>query len=447
MTNCLKVVLLGALAMIFMGAAPAALARNASPAPDDPPAQADAGDTDDDAADQQSDVEESKADTLIGPNAVDRHMKDDAEAKPFLFDVGGFAPLQAERDELYERTGLRVGADYNSLYLVPTSSLGEDDSGSGVFRMFLKWDLLGRGTKNTGSLIAKGGNRHAYTDIAPLDYAPELGYAGALNLSHSDQGWRTTNLYWRQVLFDGRFISYIGFIDVTDYTDVYPITSYYTNFSNLAFGTGSGTMGGLPDGALGAMVGFWLTDQFYAIAGLADANSSPTDVFDGFETFFDDFETFKSFELGWSPTRDSFWANNVHVTFYQIDERRKAGAPDGWGVSVSLTKEIEDSWQVFLRGGWGKDGGSPLEAAISTGFGYTGLPGGGLFAVGLNWGRPNSDTYGKDLDDQFTGEIFYRFQVTQNLQFTPSVQLLGNPALNPDRDFIAVFGLRGRVSF
>jgi len=178
MTNCLKGVLLEALAMIFIGAAPAALARDASPAPDDPPAQADAGNTDDDAPDQQSDVEESKVDTLIGPNAVDRHMKDDAEAKPFLFDVGGFAPLQAERDKLYERTGLRLGADYNALYLVPTSSLGEDTSGSGVLRLFLEWDLVGRGTKDTGSLVAKGGNRHAYTDIAPVDYAPDLGYRG-----------------------------------------------------------------------------------------------------------------------------------------------------------------------------------------------------------------------------------------------------------------------------
>jgi len=69
-------------------------------------------------------------------------------------------------------------------------------------------------------------------------------------------------------------------------------------------------------------------------------------------------------------------------------------------------------------------------------------------AVGPTWGRPNGDTYGdNDLDDQFTGEIFYRFQATQNLQLTPSVQLLGNPALNPDTDMIAVFGWRARLVF
>jgi len=446
--NCVRVVSVGVLAMTFMGSSgPAVLADDAPAGAENPPARADAR-KEDRAPGQQSGASEPKADALIGPNAVDKLMKEDAKPKPFLFDLDGFSPLQAERDAFFERTGLRFGADYNTLYFVATDSLGDDTSGSGVLRLFVKWDLVGRRTKDTGSLVVKGGNRHSYTDIPPSSFAPELGWAGALNLSHSDQGWRTTNLYWRQLLFGGRFISYIGFIDVTDYTDVYPLTSYYTTFSNLVFGTGSGTVGGLPDGALGTMAGFWLTDDFYAVGGLADAESDPPDVFNGFETFFDDFHTFKSFEVGWSPTKETFWANNIHVMFYQIDEVDTVGTSDGWGVSVSGAAQIGDAWQVFLRGGWGDDGGSPLEGSISTGFGYQRIPGGDLFALGLNWGRPNSDTYGVgDLDDQFTSEIFYRCQVTRNLQLTPSVQLLGNPALNPDTDMIAVFGIRSRLAF
>ena len=64
-----------------------------------------------------------------------------------------------------------------------------------------------------------------------------------------------------------------------------------------------------------------------------------------------------------------------------------------------------------------------------------------------NWGRPNHDTFGPGLSDQFGLEIFYRAQVTDNLRVTPSIQLLANPALYPAEDLIAVLGLRGVPSF
>ena len=84
---------------------------------------------------------------------------------------------------------------------------------------------------------------------------------------------------------------------------------------------------------------------------------------------------------------------------------------------------------------------------MSGGFGYQNKPGGNLLGVGLNWGRPNSDTFGVDLDDQWISEVFYRVQLTENFQITPSLQLVGNPAFNPDRDAVALFGLRARGTF
>ncbi len=97
--------------------------------------------------------------------------------------------------------------------------------------------------------------------------------------------------------------------------------------------------------------------------------------------------------------------------------------------------------------GWADGGGGIYEASVSAGFGFQDQPGGNLLGVGLNWGKPNPDTIPLDLDDQWTSEIFYRVQLTENFQITPSVQLLVDPALNPDEDFIALFGLRARASF
>ncbi|NEV65092.1 carbohydrate porin [Thiorhodococcus minor] len=77
---------------------------------------------------------------------------------------------------------------------------------------------------------------------------------------------------------------------------------------------------------------------------------------------------------------------------------------------------------------------------------YQNKPGGNQLGVGLNWSRPNSDTFGVDRDDQWISEVFYRVQLTENLQITPNLQIVVNPALNPDRDAVALFGLRARVT-
>jgi porin len=65
-----------------------------------------------------------------------------------------------------------------------------------------------------------------------------------------------------------------------------------------------------------------------------------------------------------------------------------------------------------------------------------------LPGVGIGWGKPHDDS----LRDQYTAELFYRFQLAQNLAVTPDIQFLIDPANNPDHDFITVFGIRARLA-
>ena len=60
---------------------------------------------------------------------------------------------------------------------------------------------------------------------------------------------------------------------------------------------------------------------------------------------------------------------------------------------------------------------------------------------------PADALFGSGLDDQFTIETYYRLQVIRELAITPSVQLLIEPALNPDQSTPWVFGVRARVAF
>ena len=52
----------------------------------------------------------------------------------------------------------------------------------------------------------------------------------------------------------------------------------------------------------------------------------------------------------------------------------------------------------------------------------------------------------KGLGDQYTFKVSYRLKVWNDFAITEDTQLLLNPALNPDKDKIWVFGLRTRLS-
>jgi porin len=139
-------------------------------------------------------------------------------------------------------------------------------------------------------------------------------------------------------------------------------------------------------------------------------------------------------------------SDNVHVTFWHVDERDEAGTPSGWGLNLSASRLVGERWMPFLRAGWAKDGGSLLERSVSAGFSFQAVPGRDLLGVAVNWGRPNKDTFGPSLDDQWTLELFYRWQVLRELVVTPSLQVLIDPARNPDESTIWMLGLRIRYA-
>jgi porin len=87
---------------------------------------------------------------------------------------------------------------------------------------------------------------------------------------------------------------------------------------------------------------------------------------------------------------------------------------------------------------------------VSVGFGFqpfpeTSVPG-DLIGFGVNWGEVNENSFGGGLDDQYTAELFYRWQLTPRLALTGDLQYLRDPALNPDEDNVFVWSIRGRFA-
>jgi porin len=386
---------------------------------------------------------ESNISSRLATDEVENQITMDRKANP-LYESKLLAPLRNWRDDVAEKTGITWSLDYSALILGVSDSPGKDSASSGMVRFFGFWDLVDRGGPNKGSLNWKIEHRHRYSDIPPSALGFESGYAGIFEPSFSNQGSRLTNLYWKQYFVGGKGAAVAGFLDATDFVDVYLLASPWTGFNNFVFSTGSAAMDLPNDATLGLAAGGMLANNIYLQAGITDANSDPTDPFDGFDSVINDSDFFKWVEIGFTPGQDNIYFDNVHVTFWHIDDRIN-GTPDGWGLNASWQKWINDKWLPFVRGGYTEESGSLLEKSVSAGIGYQPVPMRGVIGFGFNWGKPNQTSFA-GADDQYTTELFWRYQLTKELAITPSIQLLIDPALNPTEDQIWVFGLRARLA-
>jgi porin len=346
------------------------------------------------------------------------------------------------KKKLHADHGISFGINYNALTQWLTESEGDRFAAGGVFEFFGSWTALWRDTDHRGSLTWKLESRHRLgTDVAPQFLGFEAGIASLTGTKFGDYGFALTNFFWRQEFAGGKFVLQLGRLDATDYLDVYAMENPLAGFQNFVF-TLNPTISAPNEGSLGVVAAARATEEIYVIAGFIDANGVPTQT--GWDTFFSDHEYFKHVEIGWTTSQDRIYLDNVHVTLWHADERVGAAQPSGWGANLSWTTYLAGKWLPFVRAGYADDGGSLTQKSISIGFGYQPNPGKNLFGFGLNWGQPNEDTWGPGLSDQYTAEIFYRWQATKAFAITPDLQYIKNPALNPEADSIWVFGLRVR---
>jgi porin len=338
--------------------------------------------------------------------------------------------------------GVNLALDYSAVALGASDVLpGSDDSASGgMLRFYGSWDALNQGKSNSGSLVWKVEHRHAYSDTSVKNLLFGAGGLGLVTPPFSDEGGRLTNFYWKQRFNQGNGTVIAGFLDATDYFDVYALASPWTGFLNFAFSTGTTTTALPGDAALGIAAASMLGKEWFVIGGITDMESDPTDPLDGFNTISDESNFFKSLEIGWTPSRDQIYVDNVHLSFWQADESPAQGTTKGQGINISASKMF-GQWLPFIRGGFSEDAGTLTESSISTGFAYYGL---GRetnnLGVAVNW----ADIDESD-DDQVTLEMFYFMKLTKFLEITPDIQFISNPALNPNEDRITIYGLRARL--
>jgi porin len=378
-----------------------------------------------------------------GPSSTGTQLKLDDAAKESTFRLAAFdrffQPWFDWKGRVHEKLGLAFGLNYTALSQWASESLGEDHAAGGIFELLGTWTLVGRETKNPGTLVFKVENRHRLgTDIAPLVLGFEAGSILPTTVKFNDFGWGVTNFFWQQRFLGGRGAFTVGVLDPTDYLDVYGAINPMTGFINFQFSTNPTIP--VPDQGLGAAVSAMVSEHVYFILGLADANGNPREA--GFDTFFEDREYLTSLEVGWTTSFERRFFDKFDVMVWHQDARETVGVPEGWGVVGTAEWFFGDRYLPFLRVGWADGGAGLLRAMVSAGLAIH-VATRGLLGVGLGWGDPADAT----LRQQYTLELFYRMQLAQNLALTPDIQVIADPALHPTEDVIVFFALRLRLTF
>jgi porin len=417
------------------------------------------------------------------PDRVPNRLETEDKRKDTLFHTPrldrALEPWYGFKKRLNETYGLELGFLYTSLYqkadprnTMPLVGAGRDEAAAGVIGMLGQWNLVGRGTNQPGYLGFQVQQRHRIGPVVPQNLGLEIGSLWPTAIGYSELALSVIELYWAQFLVKDRLgFSFGKQIPFTAH-DYFAYKSPFNGFDNATFGLNPAI--GYAEAGLSVGVGARPTTDTYVLAAVYDGNGKLNRA--GFETFFGEREYFTVVDLGWDPgwldkTQKVYIGplrvRDIHATIWHKAHLTKSDSPEGWGFTLFAEGEIGHI-VPFLRYGYsqGTSRGNPalLDHMVAGGIGITDVFGqnNDLIGMGLSYGKidlggsqpvdlngdgfPDFDlgSVARDLlrTKQYAAELFYRVQLTQELQITPSLQLIWDPILNRDESTIAVFGLR-----
>lgn len=349
--------------------------------------------------------------------------------------------LSGRAAELEEATGLRLGFAYTMLFQQASGGPGDRSAASGDVDLLAKWTLVGRGTKDFGQLVFAGEYRHQIGSQPPSALGGEIGTLIPTTNGFSERPMVVKEAYWIQRLFDDRLRVGLGRADSENLFGGHQMQSANTFFLNKAFSSnptvsypGSGTTAG---------ASFRPVEHFFIAAGAANAYGRTTTM--EIDELLEEWKLFTFGEVGFTPEVDGLGKGRYRVALWHIDEREKTGGPEDEGISLIIDQELGRSVQSFARYGYADGRATGVRTVVEAGLGLKGLLGSedNLTGVAAAWAEPYSD----EARDEKIVEVFHRWQVTAQSQFTIGVEVIMDPGRAPDDDVLGVFSARLRLTF
>ena len=380
------------------------------------------------------------------PDDVGYQLYESDDQTDATLPLGPLEPLH----RLWDRTNghlrrsisLDLGLNYTAAYQRADSAIqGPKDASDGDLDFFGRWHLTGYEDEWPGSLVFSAENRHRLSKIPPADL--NTGAVGGIIVGFGVQDFSLVQCYWEQGSFEDRLILRVGRMDpALIYDGGRYVSSNYAFFSP-AF---SDTLPmAVPDAGLGIAAGLYPTESSYIAGGFHDANGRRTTA--GWNTFFEEAEFYSAIELGWFPNEGQPNEASYHFTLWHIDARRDAKRPSDHGLALTLEQETgcRGRYVPFVRYAYAKRGLNDVRQNLSIGIGIEEVFDKNFDLIGTAFSWQDPSTAG--LGDQYVFETFYRFVVTPHTHVTPDLQVIVDPAREPSRNAVTVFGLRVRTLY
>jgi len=395
------------------------------------------------------DIETSNFDADFSPgestvNAEAELAEIYADNENYLELLGGKSPLDLlanPMEELYRRTGLRLGVANTMLWAQPFGGQSDLSGFGGDLDLISSWTLIGRGTEDTGRFVFTGEYRYRMADQTPSLLRGQMGTLIPPINTFNDRGWVIRDCYWIQRLWDARIRILVGRADISDYVGSHWMQNVNNSFANRSFSANPA----VPFPGHGPMAGISLrpVEQFYLTAGAINGYSDTTEV--GLETLFDEWDLFSTAEVGWTPVIEGLGPGRYAFMAWHMDARELWNLPEDYGFTFIADQNLGDGWQVFARYAWNDGPLTGIRNLGQAGVGRDGFFGreDDLTGFALSLADPSAH----NVRYETVLEIFHRFQLTRHTQFSVGLQLIANPVNAPDNETAGVFYARVRTSF
>ncbi len=249
-------------------------------------------------------------------------------------------------------------------------------------------------------------------------------------------------------VFPGRLVQFsVGQFPISNFDSNQYAANQQVNFVNYALSQNA-SQAYVPD-SLGAYVQINPTRTVSLAAGFQDANNITGNRIQFSTAGKGQYAIFGYAQ--WKPVINGLGTAQYSLLYYQQPKvPAQMDASQGW--SLNLVQNLNKDWGLFFRANTATGAIAPIATSVAGGF-VLNNPFGGTrgdqWGVGAAWNKTNKAYFPfmTVRDGEFVAEAYLNIVVSHVLQLGPSVQIIVNPALQPQASTAGVFTLRATGLF
>ncbi len=366
-----------------------------------------------------------------------------------LIDVFPLEPLAQGSKTWLSARGLRYSLAQTFTYSGMSDVMqGDNDLGNYNLDLAAKWAVFDmRGDRGTAGWISAEIQYQATLSGGGPEQSVEANIGALTNplaFRSSHSGWRVPELAWQQSFGAGRWVALAGVIDQGNYLDV----NSYANTGRGQF-INSALVNSmvlpLPAYNYGLNLQWQPSNDWYGILGYSVGNATAGER-PGTDFSWQAWSL--QWEVGYAP--DDVFGLGPGVYRIQPFLARAGGSVQGglgFNVEQRLGRNSPFGWfGRFGVGGSQVSGGAKIQ--VGTGFvmnaplkyaGWVPRLTNDLLGVGFVWSQPSATTQTVYHENEYVLETFYTLQLSPASVLQPDLQIVWNPAFNPDPGPAVVF--------